>query len=108
MLLVNPGSNPHVVYDHPDTVRSHIAFLAKADPETLAEIANGLLADLENARRGPAGNEGSDDSPPARLRDLAEWLVSLDDLTGPGTIDRRSVTLTRIIERAREALGQKG
>lgn len=36
---------------------------------------------------------------------LCEWLVSLDDEPGsPGAEERRSVTLTRIIEKAKEAL----
>lgn len=36
------------------------------------------------------------------LKRLAEWLVSLDD---PDSIDRRSVSLKRIIKQARQALG---
>jgi len=40
-----------------------------------------------------------------RLRELADWLVSLDDVEGPGAEARRTVTLTQIINRAREALG---
>jgi hypothetical protein len=40
------------------------------------------------------------------LRELAEWLVSLDDddSDSPGRCDRRTVTLTQIIDRARNAL----
>ena len=38
------------------------------------------------------------------LVDLAEWLVSLDDVDGPGAEARRTVTLTQIINRARAAL----
>jgi hypothetical protein len=41
------------VYQNADVVREHIAFLAEADPETLADLALGLLADLERER----GNE---------------------------------------------------
>lgn len=44
---------------------------------------------------------------PDPLRDMAEWLVSLDD---PEDVDgreqRRTVTLDQIIARAREALGR--
>lgn len=39
------------------------------------------------------------------LVELAEWLVSLDDVDGPGSDARRTVTLTQIINRARAALG---
>lgn len=39
------------------------------------------------------------------LVDLAKWLVSLDDIDGPGAEARRTVTLTQIVRRAREALG---
>ena len=40
-----------------------------------------------------------------RLSDLAEWLVALDDPEDViGREDRRTVTLTKIIERARDAL----
>lgn len=38
------------------------------------------------------------------LLELARWLVSLDDVDGPGRDERRTVTLTRIIDRARAAL----
>lgn len=37
-------------------------------------------------------------------RDFVEWLVSLDE---PGSEERRSVTLNRIIERGREALADE-
>jgi hypothetical protein len=39
-----------------------------------------------------------------RLRELAKWLVSLDE---PGSADRQTVTLNQIITRAREALGKE-
>lgn len=39
-----------VVYQSAEDVREHIAFLADADPETLADLALGLLADLERER----------------------------------------------------------
>lgn len=39
-----------IVYDSPEMVREHIAFLAAEDPETLADLALGLLADLERER----------------------------------------------------------
>jgi hypothetical protein len=38
------------------------------------------------------------------LVDLAEWLVALDDVEGPGAEERRTVTLNQIITRARIAL----
>ena len=46
-LIVNPEG---VVYANADLVREHIVFLAETDPETLAELALGLLADLERER----------------------------------------------------------
>lgn len=36
--------------------------------------------------------------------DVCRWLVSLDDVDGPGADDRRTVTLNQIINRARKAL----
>lgn len=43
-----------------------------------------------------------------KLGELARWLVSMDDPEdAAGLEERRSVTLTRIIERAREALGRE-
>lgn len=36
-----------------------------------------------------------------RYASVLRWLVALDQ---PGSVERRTVTLTRIIERAREAL----
>jgi len=41
------------------------------------------------------------------LQKFAEWIVSLDDddPNSPGRRDRQVVTLTKIINRAREALG---
>lgn len=47
VLFVDPSG---VVYSDADQVREHIAFLAEADPETLADLALGLLADLERER----------------------------------------------------------
>jgi hypothetical protein len=38
------------------------------------------------------------------LTEFAEWIVALDDIDGPGAEARRTVTLNKIIERAREAL----
>jgi hypothetical protein len=40
------------------------------------------------------------------LAEFAEWIVSLDDddPESPGRIDRKTVTLTQIINRAKEAL----
>lgn len=35
--------------------------------------------------------------------EFVDWLVSLDDITGQAGADRRQVTLTRIISRARAA-----
>lgn len=35
---------------------------------------------------------------------FARWVVSLDDVDGPGAEERRTVTLNQIIERARDAL----
>lgn len=49
-LIINPDG---VAYGDPDMVREHIVFLPETDPETLAELALGLLADLERER----GNE---------------------------------------------------
>jgi hypothetical protein len=41
------------------------------------------------------------------LRELAEWLISMDDIDQPAGLEaRRTVTLTRIIDRARQALGE--
>ncbi|MBD3004804.1 hypothetical protein [Streptomyces sp. 5-10] len=40
------------------------------------------------------------------LLDFARWVISLDDVEGPGAEERRTVTLTKIIQRAREALGE--
>lgn len=39
-----------------------------------------------------------------KLRDLADWLISLDDVTDPRT---RLVTLPDIISRAQQARGQE-
>lgn len=41
------------------------------------------------------------------LRSLAEWLVSLDDddPNSPGRQDRKTITLNKIISRAKESLG---
>ncbi|MER6605871.1 hypothetical protein ABT282_08120 [Streptomyces sp. NPDC000927] len=39
-----------------------------------------------------------------RLVGFAQWVVDLDDIDGPGAEERRTVTLTKIIEKAREAL----
>lgn len=39
-----------------------------------------------------------------RAVDLARWLVSLDEVDGPGVEERRAVTLPQIIDRARRAL----
>lgn len=43
---------------------------------------------------------------PMNPRELAEWLVSLDDPdpSSAGNTERRTVTLSQIIERAREVL----
>jgi hypothetical protein len=38
------------------------------------------------------------------LADFARWIVALDDVDGPGADERRTITLNRIIERARQAL----
>jgi hypothetical protein len=37
----------------------------------------------------------------SQLKELAEWLVRMDE---PGSVARQTVTLTRIIERAKDAL----
>lgn len=39
-----------VIYQSADELREHITFLAKHDPDTLADLALGLLADLERER----------------------------------------------------------
>lgn len=41
-----------------------------------------------------------------RLKEFAEWIVSMDDddPNSPGRKDRQTVTLTQIINRAKEAL----
>lgn len=41
-----------------------------------------------------------------RLAEFAEWLISLDDddPNSPGRKDRQTVTLTKIINKAKEAL----
>lgn len=46
-LTITPNG---VVYQDADVVRDHIAWLAENDPETLADLALGLLADLERER----------------------------------------------------------
>lgn len=43
---------------------------------------------------------------PPTPADVCRWLVSLDDIEGPGADARRTVTLTQIINRARLALGE--
>jgi hypothetical protein len=43
----------------------------------------------------------------ARLRGLAEWLVSLDDGRDLGTVERRTAAMGEAIRRAREALGRE-
>lgn len=59
---------------------------------------------VEALRAAAWVRDGSDDE---KLRDLARWLVSMDDPEDVlGREERRSVTLTAIIERARAALGQ--
>lgn len=49
-LIVNPDGTPGIAYDSAETVREHIAFLTEADPSTLADLARGLLFELENLR----------------------------------------------------------
>lgn len=51
-LVVDPDGATGVAYDCAETVREHIAFLAEEDPQTLADVANGLLAELEKVRHG--------------------------------------------------------
>jgi hypothetical protein len=51
-LVVDPDGSPGIVYDSAETVREHITFLAQEDPETLADVALGLLAELEKALHG--------------------------------------------------------
>lgn len=51
-MIVDPNGLPGIVYDSPDEVRKHIVFLAEADPDTLADVAIGLLAELEQERAG--------------------------------------------------------
>lgn len=43
-----------------------------------------------------------------RLKAFAEWVVSLDDddPNSPGRLERKTVNLTQIINRAKEALGE--
>lgn len=50
--------------------------------------------------------EGFEEAPQEPLRELAEWLVTLDDPdpASQGFQDRRTTTMTQIIERARKAL----
>jgi hypothetical protein len=46
--------------------------------------------------------------PANTLRELAEWLVSMDDPADEfGCKERQRVTLTQIVDRAREALEQE-
>lgn len=42
-----------------------------------------------------------------RLYSFARWIVSLDDddPDSPGRKERQTITLTKIVERAKEALG---
>lgn len=42
-----------------------------------------------------------------RLRELAEWLVSLDDCHDLGTVERRTAAMGEAITRARKALGKE-
>jgi hypothetical protein len=41
----------------------------------------------------------------ARLEEFARWVAELDDPDGPGYEARRTVTMSQIIGRARQALG---
>lgn len=43
-----------------------------------------------------------------KVREFARWIVSLDDddPDSPGRKDRQTVNLTKIINRAKEALGE--
>lgn len=51
--------------------------------------------------------EGFEEKPQESVRDLVEWLATLDDPdpASQGFQDRRTVTLTQIVERAKKALG---
>jgi hypothetical protein len=51
MLTIDPNGQPGVWYNSAEEVREHIAFLAETDSDTLADLACGLLAELE-AERG--------------------------------------------------------
>jgi hypothetical protein len=46
-IVVSPDG---VVYHDADVVPEHIAVLAEHDPDTLTDLALGLLADLERER----------------------------------------------------------
>jgi hypothetical protein len=50
MLTIDPSGRPGVQYGSADEVRGHITLLTDADPETLADLARGLLAEVENLR----------------------------------------------------------
>jgi hypothetical protein len=71
--------------------RDDLDALVEGDPLILRDVAARLLEQRDT------------------LDEFARWLVSMDDPDNlDGMSERRTITLTRIIERAREALGKVG
>jgi hypothetical protein len=65
--------------------------LVEGDPLILRDVAARLLEQRDT------------------LAAFARWLVAMDDPDNlDGMAERRSITLTRIIDRARKALGEAG
>lgn len=42
---------------------------------------------------------------PGPVHDFVTWLISLDDVEGQGAEDRRTVTMSQIIRKAKKAMG---
>jgi len=69
--------------------------------------ARARVVELEEQIRGMVARDRAATEADAALRELAQWLISMDDLEQPAGLEaRRTVTLTRIIDRARQALGE--
>lgn len=42
---------------------------------------------------------------PSPVKDFVDWIIALDDVEGPGAEARRTVTMSNIIRRAKDAMG---
>jgi hypothetical protein len=62
---------------------------------------------LARAVVGALGETGKLRPEPDPLRELAEWLVSLDDCRDLGTVEKRTAAMGEAIARARQALGKE-